>query len=457
MRTVKVWENKIKYLKNPAGIALSGVLFLFPIHALADQAQDKQEDWSIHYQGTVIGEGDPEFHSSYRGPLSLSPDGEIRETVSTTLFLGRRLWQGAELYVDPEITQGKGLSNSQGVAGFPNGEATHAGLMQSSLLERYFVWNNLARAFLRQTFNLSGAYEHVDSDQNQLAGQQATSRVVISAGKMSASDIFDNNIYSHDPRTQFLNWGLMSNGAWDFPADAKGYTNGLTVEFIQPSYAIRWGNFMEPKAANGAHLDSNWGQWPIGEVIEGEKPYTVCDHPGKVRLLVFANHAHMGDYRDAINSSDVDITESRKYRLKYGAGLNVEQGITKDLGAFMRLGWNDGKTETWAFTEIDRTASLGLSLNGSSWSRVDDTVGLAESVNGLSRDHRDYLQAGGVGFIVGDGKLDYEYEKNTEIYYDYHLARGLTLTIDYQLLVDPGYNAARGPVSVFSGRLHYEF
>jgi len=416
-----------------------------------------REDWSLHYQLTAIGQGDPEFHSPYRGPLSLSPDGEIRETVSTTLFLGRRLWQGGELYIDPEITQGKGLSNSQGIAGFPNGEATHAGLMQSSLLQRYFIWNNIARAYLRQTFNLSDTYEHVDSGQNQLAQDQATSRIVVRAGKLSAVDIFDNNQYSNDPRTQFLNWALITNGAWDYPADAKGYTNGLTLEYIQPSYAIKWGSFMEPKAANSAHLDSHWSQGPIGEAIELEKPYTVYNHPGKVRLLAFANHAHMGKYKEAINSSNVDITESRKYRFKYGVGLNMEQEITQDLGAFMRLGWNDGKTETWAFTEIDKTASLGLSLKGTSWSRGDDTVGLAGFINGLSSVHRKYLQDGGVGFIVGDGRLNYNYEKGSEIYYDYHLPKGFSITFDYQLIFDPGYNADRGPVSVFSGRIHYEF
>jgi len=431
------------------------ILLLFTASAFADS--EAQEDWSIHYQFTAIGQGDPGFHSSYRGPLSLSPDGEIRETISTTLFLGRRLWKGAELYVDPEISQGKGLSNTQGVAGFPNGEATHAGLMKSSLLARYFIWNNIARAYLRQTFNLSDTYEHVDSGQNQLAGTQATSRIVVSAGKMSAVDIFDNNQYSNDPRTQFLNWALMSNGAWDYPADAKGYTIGLTVEYVQPSYAIRWGNFMEPKAANNAHLDSHWSQGPIGEVLEGEKPYTVYNHPGKVRLLGYMNHAHMGLYKDAINSSNVDITASRKYRFKYGAGLNVEQEITRDLGAFMRLGWDDGKTETWAYTEIDKTASLGLSLKGTLWSRPDDTVGLAEFINGLSSVHRKYLQDGGTGFIVGDGKLNYNYEKGTEFYYDYHLLKGFSITFDYQLIVDPGYNADRGPVSVFALRLHYGF
>ncbi len=441
-------------MRNTILFLVSG-FFLSITCAFGDS--EAREDWSIHYQFTVIGQGDPEFHSPYRGPLSLSPDGEIRETASTTLFLGRRLWQGAELYVDPEISQGKGLSNTAGVAGFSNGEATHAGLMKSSLFQRYFIWTNLARAYLRQTFNLSDTYEHVDSAQNQLAEDQAASRIVVSAGKMSATDIFDNNLYSHDPRTQFLNWALMSNGAWDYPADAKGYTNGLTVEYIQPSYAIRWGNFMEPKEANSAHLDSHWSQGPIGEVLEGEKPYSIYSHPGKVRILGFVNHAHMGLYKDAINDPNVDITQSRKYRYKYGAGINVEQEITKDLGAFMRLGWNDGKTETWAFTEIERTASLGLSLKGTSWSRGDDTVGLAEAVNGLSRNHRKYLEAGGIGFIVGDGRLDYDYEKITEFYYDYHIAKGLSLTFDYQLIVDPGYNADRGPVSVFSGRLHYEF
>jgi len=431
------------------------LFFLFITCAFADAGP--QEDWSIHYQGTVIGQGDPGFHALYSGPMSLNANGEIQETASATLFLGRKLWQGGELYIDPEITQGNGLSNTQGIAGFPNGEAQSGGLMKSSLGQGFFIWNNVARAYLRQTINLSDTFQHVDSGQNQLAEQQATSRVVISAGKMSPTDIFDNNTYAGDARTQFMNWGLETNGAWDYPADGKGYTNGMTVEYIQPSYAIRWGNFMEPKTAGGDHLDSHWSDWPIGEVLEGEKDYTIDDHPGKIRLLGYVNHADMGLYKDAVNSPDVDITESRAYRYKYGAGINIEQEITKDLGVFSRIGWDDGHTETWAFTEIDRTASIGLSLKGTSWSRPNDTVGLAELVNGLSGVHAQYLQEGGTGLILGDGNLNYNYEKVTELYYAYQLPQGFTVTFDYQFIDDPGYNADRGPVSVFALRLHDEF
>ncbi len=417
---------------------------------------DTDEQWNLHGQATGIGQGTPAFHSPYSGPNSLNANGEIKETFTSTLFIGKRLWQGGEIYFDPEISQGGGLSDTVGVAGFPNGEATRAGSMESSLLGRSFFDNNVARLFLRQDFDLSDTYENVESDQNQLAGKQSTSRITLTFGKMTASDIFDNNQYSHDPRTQFMNWGLWANGAWDFPANAKGYTEGLAIEYIQPSYSVRWGGFLEPAMANNEALEYRFWK-ALGQAVEFEKPYSLYTHPGKVRILGFLNRAHMGDYEEAINSPVVDITQSRQYRLKYGAGFNIEQELTKDLGSFMRLGWNDGHTETWAYTEIDQSLSLGLSLKGTSWSRPDDVVGLAGLINGLSSEHRRYLEAGGLGFIVGDGKLNYAYEKIAELYYDFQLAKSFFLTLDYQFVADPAYNSDRGPVSVFSARLHCQF
>jgi high affinity Mn2+ porin len=405
---------------------------------------------------TGIGQGTPAFHSPYSGPHSLNPNGDLQETFSSTLFIGKKLWEGGEVYFDPEVVQGKGLSDTAGVAGFPNGEGSRAGIMESSLLGRSVFDNNVARLFLRQTINLSDAYENVDSDQNQLAGKQSTSRVVLTFGKMGPADFFDDNLYSHDARTQFMNWGIWANGAWDVPSNAKAYTEGLAIEYIQPLYSLRWGGFLEPAVSNGEALDYRF--WKVlGQVLELEKPYTLYTHPGKVRILGFLNRAHMGSYEEAINSPDVDITESRQYRFKYGAGLNIEQEITKDLGSFMRLGWNDGQTETWAYTEIDQTLTLGLSLKGNSWSRPDDTVGLAGLINGLSSEHRRYLEDGGLGFIIGDGKLSYAYEKIAELYYNYHLSQNFSVTVDYQFIADPAYNSDRGPVSVFSLRLHCQF
>jgi len=409
-------------------------------------AESKSEAWSLHFQATGIEQGHPSFSSPYSNENSLLAEEEPKDTVTSTLFLGRKLWKGAELYVNPEVFQGFGLSKTSGVAGFPNGEATGT----DSRTPKPYV----ARLFLRQTIGLGGVQESISSDKNQLASDPDLSRITITIGKLSALDIFDNNSYSEDPRTQFLNWALVSNGAWDYPADTKGYTQGLALEYNQPNWTLRWGSFRVPLVANSPHLDRRLGK-ALGHVTELEGRYSFLERPGKVRLLGFLNRAHMGRYKESMSS--LDVTQSRAYRSKYGFGMNAEQELTKDFGTFMRLGWNDGQTETVAFTEIDRTASLGINLKGTSWRRPEDTVGLAGLINGLSKNHRNYLAAGGLGFIIGDGRLDYAPEEILEIYYDLRIIRGISLAFDYQWVNHPAYNEDRGPVSILSGRLHYEF
>jgi len=433
------------------------ILFLFLVASCSaeDNTPTNTEDWSCHFQATAIAQGHGYFSSSYAGKNSLKSDNEVKETFTSTFFLGKRLGANTELYINPELTQGKGLSNTLGIAGFPNGEATRAGSLGTSLTERNVFWVSLARIFLRHTINLGDKLEMIEPDKNQLAGKRAVERFTFTVGKLSATDIFDKNSYANDPRSQFLNWALMSNGAWDYPADSKGYTVGLALELNQEDWAARLGSFMVPRAANGPDLDLHFWK-AFGTVGELERRYTILNRAGTVRLLGFVNRAHMGDYKDAIDSPDVDITESRKYRYKFGSGINLEQTLTDDLGAFMRLGWNDGRTESWEFAEIDRTASLGFSFKGSKWHRPQDTVGLAGVINGLSKDHRDYLKAGGLGFILGDGNLNYEGERCLETYYNLNILKGAFLTFDYQLIDNPGYNEDRGPVSVFSMRIHFE-
>ncbi len=410
--------------------------------------QEKPEDWNLHVQSTGILQGHPGFSSLYSGPNSLESHKELTDTVSSTLFVGKKLWSGAEIYCDPEITQGKGLSDTVGIAGFPNGEATRS----TSVVPSFYV----SRLFLRQTIALGGEQETIDSEENQLAGKQDISRLTITVGKVAAPDFFDGNSYSHDPQTQFLNWAFMENGAWDYPADARGYTNGLAIEYHQKKWAFRVGGFAVPREANGFHLNPNI--WRAnGDVFELENGYSFFHQPGIVRWLGYLNLANMGKYKDATTTPEVDIKLSRKFRMKYGAGINVEQRVTKYLGAFLRLGWNDGRTETWSFTEIDRTLSMGLSCKGARWSRPQDTVGLGWLINGLSIDHRNYLAVGGVGFLLGDGRIRYAPEKILETYYDLNIVKGIFLALDYQLINDPAYNADRGPVSVLSARLHWEF
>lgn len=436
------WTRKLG-----VGLTCAGALAGPGLSAPADTA----EAWNVHAQSTVIEQWHGDFHAPYTGTNSLSPSREDKHTATLTIFLGRRLWPGGEIYYNPEVTQGNGLSGAVGAAGFPNGEATRAG----STTPEY----NTARLFLRQTFGLGGGAESAGADKNQLAGAQDAERLTLTLGKLSATDIFDNNSYSHDSRTQFLNWALMDNGAWDYPADTKGYTGGFTAEWRQRPRTLRWGVFMEPREANGRTLDPHVAKaW--GQAVEWEERYTAGGRAGALRAIVYWNRAHMGSYAQALRTagaSPPDVTLSRRYRSKAGAGLNWEQEIADGVGVFARTGCNDGHAETWAFTEIDRTLSAGLSVKGARWGRADDTWGAAVLANGLSGDHRRYLAAGGNGFIVGDGRLSYAPEEILESYYDWKPIRWLAVALDYQYVAHPAYNRARGPVSVFAVRAHVEF
>ncbi|MDB6036261.1 MAG: porin, partial [Verrucomicrobiales bacterium] len=388
--------------------------------------------------------------ASYTGPNSLVRDEPVRTTYTGTLFLGAKLWEGAEVYVNPEVSGGKGLSGTVGVAGFPNGEATRVG---DPTPTPYF-----ARYFFRQRFDLGGETESVVADQNQLAGNRDQSSFSITLGKMAAGDVFDDNSYSHDPRTQFMDWALMANGAWDYPADTRGYTYGLTLELRAPLWSMRAGTFMVPTDANGGTFDKNFGR-ASGNALELEQDYQLFEQPGKLRLLGFVNFANMGNYADAINQSPSapDVTATRAYRTKYGFGLNWEQQITTNIGGFGRLGWNDGQSETWMFTEIDQSASLGLSIKGTRWGRKNDTFGMAGVVNGISEDHRRYLGVGGLGFIIGEGQLNYSPEGIFETFYSFGTFRYFFITVAFQHIENPAYNRDRGPANIGTLRLHCEF
>ncbi len=428
-----------------AGLAICWVLVGTPAIGA------EPEDWSIHGQTTVIEQWHDGFEAAYSGTNSLNPAREDKHTATLTVFLGRRLWPGGEIYYNPEMTQGTGLSGTLGLAGFPNGEATRAGSENPEY--------NTARLFLRQTFGLGGSAETTESGANQLAGPQDPERLTLTLGKLSATDLFDDNAYSHDPRTQLLNWALMDNGAWDYPADAKGYTGGFTADLRLARRSLRWGIFMEPAEANGRPLDPHLSKG-FGQAFEWEERYSAAGRPGVLRVLAYWNQAHMGSYAEALRQAGPnppDVTLSRRYRSKAGAGLNWEQQLAGGLGAFARLGFNDGHNETWAFTEIDRTASAGLNLKGTAWKRPDDTVFAACVINGLSPEHRRYLAAGGYGFIIGDGFLRYGAEEILETGYDWKAARWLAVAADLQLADHPAYNHDRGPVKIAALRLHSEF
>jgi high affinity Mn2+ porin len=415
----------------------------------AKSAGDGEQAWNWHVQNTDIVQLQPSFPAAYSGPNSLLNATEARETVSLDLMLGARLWRGAEFHLDGLMWQGYGLSKTLGIDGFPNAEAYRYGVTIPNV--------NLPRVFVRQVIGLGGEQEAVEDDQLHLAGKEDVSRITLTAGKMSAHDIFDVNRYASDPRTQFLNWGLTANLAWDYPADSIGYITGLAAELNEPKWTARYGFFQVPRVSNGLGVDESYTRaW--GMVTEFERRFSLGGHPGAARVLAYLNRAHMGSYQEALNEGGVpDIAATREYRYKFGFGLNLEQEICKDVGAFARLGWADGRSEAWAYSDVDESASGGLSVNGDLWHRPDDTVGMAGIVNGISKAHQEFLAAGGMGILAGDGALDYGLEQIVEVYYDFAIHKGAHAALDYQYVVNPAFNQARGPVSIIGARLHFEF
>ncbi|HEX7655236.1 MAG TPA: carbohydrate porin, partial [Verrucomicrobiae bacterium] len=314
-----------------------------------------------------------------------------------------------------------------------------------------------AHLFVQQTFGLGGETETLPDGPLQLPRKVDISRITLMAGKLSAKDYFDVSSYANDARTQFLNWSLMANGAWDYPADSLGYTPGVVADWHEHYWSFRYGAFQVPRAANSAASDPHFLEaWSMAAEVEHRHQWHA--HPGAVQLLAYLNRAHMGSYDATLAdpSLGADISLTREYRYKHGFGLNAEQELTRDLGVFLRLGWSDGKSESWAFTDVDRTASLGLSLKGTTWHRPEDTLGIAGVINAISGHHAAFLAAGGTGILAGDGALSYATERILEVYYDFHVWKTAHLAVDFQYLENPAYNRDRGPVPVFGARLHWE-
>ncbi|MGY3532013.1 high affinity Mn2+ porin [Bradyrhizobium sp. USDA 4452] len=413
------------------------------------------DNWSVHAQTTLIGQGYPAIRSAYSGTNSLPAGGQAQQTWTTTAFLGVRLWEGGELYFNPETAQGFGLNGTLGLAGFPNGEAQKAGAEYPRIRPQ--------RYYFKQTFGLGGEQEDVPDGLNQIAGKRDIDRLTLIVGRFAIGDFFDGNSYAKDPRADFMNWAMWASAAYDFPADLPGYTRGAVVELNRKDWAVRAGVFQVPNAPNSDVLVSNANNG--GAVVEFEGRYSIFDQPGKVRVGVFGNRGFSGNYAQALAIENanpgLDINDVmagiRKDNTKYGFYLNGEQQIATDVGLFGRLSWNDGRNEILSFTDVDRSVSGGLSIKGSYWGRANDTIGIGGAVNGLSSAHRDYLAAGGLGLLIGDGALNYSPERILETYYAYQVNKNLTLTADYQFITNPAYNADRGPVHIFSGRIHGEF
>ena len=436
---------------NRSPHALAGAIAI--VCAASCQAAAEPETWSLHGQATFVEQYHPGFRSPYRGANSLDPGSRGQETFDATLFAGLRLWSGGELYANPEIDQGFGLSNTFGLAGFPSGEAYKIGKA-----EPYF---RLQRLFLRQQFELGGEAENVAPDANQLGGQTTADRIVVTFGKLSPVDIFDTNAYAHDPRMDFLNWSIIDAGAYDYAADAWAYSYGIAAEWIEDWWTLRAGLFDLSRVPNTTELERGFEQFEL--VAEFEGRHSWFGQPGKVKILGFLNRGRMGDYSDAValarkSGGTPDTALVRNYASRPGLAINLEQAVGDGVGVFARASLNDGSKETYEFTDINRSISLGVSVNGSRWARKDDTFGIAMAVNAISTTAQRYFAAGGLGLLIGDGQLPrYGYETIFETYYSARLTDWLTASGDYQFVVNPAYARDRGPVSIFATRLHMQF
>lgn len=407
-------------------------------------------------QFTLVGQSLLPFHSPYSGPQSLrgGGDGVLSETYG--VYLGARVLPTFEIYANVEMARGSGISGATGLGGYANGEVIRQGT--ADLGQAPY----LARLFGRYVIPLSDATEPVDRAIDHLPGVQATRRVELKLGILSAADDFDVNRYANSPRLQFLNWSLFNDTAWDFAADTRGYTNGLVLAFVDERWALRLGSYQMPTRANGNQLDGDLAR-ARGDNLELTLQPTAVGTV--IRLLGYVNRARMGDYRRALRRARATGTtpsvadDDRPGRVKYGVAINLEQPLADggETGLFARAGWSDGRTENFAFTEVDRHLSVGAQVSGARWSRPDDRFGIGYAVHWLSPEHRDYLAAGGRGFMLGDGRLNYGTERILELYYRLQVSRFVQLGPDVQYIANPGYNRDRGPAIVLGGRLRVAY
>jgi high affinity Mn2+ porin len=429
------------------------------IPAAASKAETAPLAWPdriwVSGQSNFIAQYNPSFPAKYSGPNSFGPDGEHATSRVLTLYTGLRLTRNTEILLDLEETGGGGLSQALGIAGFTNLDVVRNPTLGASPY--------LARAMIHQVVPLSSQYDDAVRGPLGLASRLPVRRLEFRLGKLSTVDFFDLNGVGTDSHLQFLNWAIDNNAAFDYAADTRGYTFGFVTEFYDRNYALRFGEMLMPKVANGLDLDWNLSR-ARGQNFEWEwHPGLWRDRPSIVRLLSFLNVANMGSYRQAIQAyeSGVDSTPEitahrRQGRHKYGFGLNLEQVLREGWRMYARLGWSDGHNESFAYTEVDRHLSLGSDLRGAKWNRPEDKLGSAFVLNGISGDHQTYLALGGLGFLLGDGALNYGRETIWETYYNFHIWRGTYIGGDVQRIWNPGYNRDRGPVTVFSLRLHIE-
>ena len=441
-------------MKSASLIATSIALALVSGLAWADDAPLFVPQW-LGAQYTLVDQHQSSLHSPYSDSLSLRARGDTKRSHTFGAYFGVALPAHFQFYFDVEMFKGEAVSAGSGLGGFSNGDVVHSG--GGTLSKTAYV----ARRYLRWTLPLGDETETTKRAQDQLPELEADHRIEIKLGKMAVSDDFDKNRYADSARTQFLNWSLLNNTSWDYAADTRGYTDGLVVGWINPAWSLLYGVYRMPTEANGAQLVNSLRR-ARGEQLE----LTIQPKPNgaALRILAFRNVASMGIYRDAIDFSMAHATtpsiqaDDQPGRHKYGFMLNGELPLADngETGLFARAGWNDGRTESFAYTEVDRTLSGGFQLSGEHWGRSQDHLGVAIAINALSSDHRNYLALGGHGFVLGDGALDYGQERIVEAYYNFVSFKYLTLSPDLQLIQYPGYNRARGPVHLVSLRAHVE-
>jgi high affinity Mn2+ porin len=414
----------------------------------------KADGVSLHFQSAFVPQGYLPFRAGRNDPASRN--GDSAETWTMTGYFGARLWEGGEVFFNPEAVQGFSMRDfspaNVGIAATGgNGEAQKGG--------RWDMDPYVARFYFSQTFGFGGEKEAIKDDLNAIAGNKDINRLTLTIGKFAATDFFDNNAYAHDTRTQFQNTALYDGAAFDFAQDAKGYTVGAVADFNQKDWAIRAGFLLMPAAPNALALDTDVPH--RGSVIaELEKRYTLFSQPGKLRLLGFENTGILGNYAEAValDPAAPNIAATQKLRTNYGYVINFEQALGDNLGAFFRYSWNAGKHQLCCFTDITESISGGFSIKGAFWGRPGDTIGIAGAYNAISPGLRSYLAAGGHGLVIGDGALpSYAGEKVLEAYYSYAVTGTLTLSADYQYIGNAAYFAERGPINMFSGRIRLQF
>ncbi len=416
---------------------------------------------NIHGQTTYINQRYNNFTSSYSGMNSMSAQKSMAYTWSGTLFFGARVAPNTDIYFNPEVISGVPFSDLTGLGGFSNGEANKS----AGLNAKFYS----ARAFLRQTINQEGDKVVLENEANQITQTVSSNRVVVTAGQFSTLDIFDDSRYAKDPRIQFMNWGNMTYLAYDYAADARGYSTGLAGEWYLSNWVMRASRMLAPKSPNGRDL--NWQIFnTYGDQIEVERQHNIAGLPGKVSVLAYRNRMILARFQDATNyvvANNAQGTQAinnvrTNYQYKTGVGINGEQALTKDLGIYGRAFTSDGHTETMSFTEADNSISVGMGLNGTSWSRPKDTIGISMMQNGLSSYRKNYLQSGGVSYFIGDyagpgQAISYRPERIGEVYYNATVIKNVLAGLNFQHINNPAYNAARGPVNILSFRIHAEF